>query len=74
MEAVELVFTNFLRPNNVFIREDFPTFERPAKAISGLSEGGYWEGFTALVMKLADLMFIDRTHLKNNLSAQSTWC
>jgi len=33
----------------VLIKEDLPTLERPVKAISGKSAGGYWEGVTALL-------------------------
>jgi len=35
-----------------------PTFERPAKAISGKTSGGYWDVLTALVTNSADLMII----------------
>jgi len=37
---VELVLASFFRFVKTFIREDLPTFDRPAKAISGLSGGG----------------------------------
>jgi hypothetical protein len=40
------------------MREDLPTLERPAKATSGRSGNGYWEGLTALAMNAADLMFM----------------
>ena len=32
-----------LRLNILLIRDDFPTLDRPAKAISSLSDGGSWE-------------------------------
>jgi len=41
------------------MREDFPTFDRPAKAISGSPGGGYWEGFTALMTNSADRTIMD---------------
>ena len=56
--GVELVFTRRLRLTRVLIRLDLPTFERPAKAISGSSAGGYWEGFVALVTNSADLIIM----------------
>jgi hypothetical protein len=56
--GLELVFTRFLRPNNELIREDLPTLERPANAISGGPGRGYWAGFTALVTNSADLTFM----------------
>jgi hypothetical protein len=40
------------------IREDLPTFDRPANAISGKIAGGYWEGLTALLTNSADLMIM----------------
>ena len=41
LPGVELVFTRRLRLTSVLIREDFPTLERPAKAISGNAAEGY---------------------------------
>ncbi len=52
--GVELVLTNRLRPMRVLIREDFPTLDRPAKAISGKIAGGYWDGLAALFTNSAD--------------------
>jgi hypothetical protein len=37
---------------------DLPTFERPEKAISGKTAGGYWDCLTALVTNSADLMIM----------------
>jgi len=54
--GVELVFTRRFLFTRVFIREDLPTLERPAKAISGKTAGGYWDGLTALVTNSADLI------------------
>ena len=42
----------------MLIRLDLPTFERPAKAISGKAAGGYWDCLTALVTNSADLMIM----------------
>ena len=71
--GVELVFTKFLRPNNIFIREDLPTLERPENAISGLSGGGYWEGFTALVTNSADLTFIGSKLFAQKAEENQSW-
>jgi hypothetical protein len=43
--------TSLLRCKRQLIKEDLPTFERPAKAISGGPTGGYPLGFTAAVKK-----------------------
>jgi hypothetical protein len=56
--GVELVFTRFFRFINVLIRDDFPTLDRPAKAISCRLSGGYCVGFTALFTNSVDLMII----------------
>jgi hypothetical protein len=40
------------------IRLDLPTLERPTKATSGNSAGGYWDGLVALVTNSADLMIM----------------
>ena len=47
----ELVRANFGLFTSLLMRDDFPTFDFPAKAISGLSGGGNCEGLTALFMK-----------------------
>src|SRR6185369_3418613 len=39
--GVELVLTRFLRFTRALIRDDFPTFDLPEKAISGRSPSGY---------------------------------
>src|SRR5512147_2881378 len=56
LPGVELVRTRFLRFTSTLMREDFPTLERPAKAISGRSPSGYWLGFVALFMNSVLLM------------------
>jgi len=56
--GVELVFTRCLRLTRVLIRLDLPTFERPAKAISGRATAGYWEGLVALVINSADFIIM----------------
>jgi hypothetical protein len=58
--GVRLVFTSRFRFRIVLIKEDFPTLDRPAKAISGNIAGGYCEGLAALVTNSADLMIIYR--------------
>jgi len=40
LPGFELVLAICFLLRSVFINEDFPTFERPAKAISGLFGGG----------------------------------
>lgn len=57
--GVELVFTRCLRFRRALIREDFPTLERPANAISGKTAEGYWDGMDALVTNSADLTIIE---------------
>ena len=52
--GVRDVFTRRLRLINVLIKEDFPTLDRPAKAISGRFPGGYCDGWVALVTNLAE--------------------
>ena len=52
------VFARFVRPVKRLIREDFPTLERPMKAISGKFAGGHSEVFALLFMNSADFMFI----------------
>ena len=47
----ELVRANFGLFTSLLMRDDFPTFDLPAKAISDLSGGGNCEGRTALFMK-----------------------
>jgi hypothetical protein len=56
--GVELVLTRCLRLTRVLISDDFPTLERPVKAISGKSSEGYWDGLTALLTNSADLMIM----------------
>ena len=40
LPGVELVLTSFLRVRRELIRVDLPTFDRPAKAISGMTRSG----------------------------------
>jgi len=51
LPGLELVRAIFWELISLFIREDFPTFDLPAKAISGLSEGGNCSGIAALFKK-----------------------
>ena len=41
--GIELTLASCLRLKILLIRVDFPTLERPAKAISAHWEGGSWE-------------------------------
>ena len=52
LPGFELTFAIFL-PSSALISVDFPTFERPTKAISGLSGGGSWPLLNA-VQKSSD--------------------
>lgn len=45
-------------PVRRFSSEDFPTLERPAKAISGMTGAGYWAGLTATASRFASLTII----------------
>jgi hypothetical protein len=47
----ELVRASFVLFTSLFMREDFPTLDLPAKATSGLSRGGNCSGWVALFMK-----------------------
>ena len=49
-----LVFANFFLFTRVSVRENFPTFDLPANAISANRSSGYWEESTALFMNSAD--------------------
>ena len=51
--GVELVFTRRLRFTRVLIREDFPTLDRPVKAISGKSRRGIVGGFNSAFNKIS---------------------
>lgn len=51
LPGLELVRARFRQLISLLIREDFPTFDLPAKAISGLSEGGSCSGRAALFKK-----------------------
>ncbi len=55
LPGLELVLARPFRLTRVFIREDFPTFDLPAKAMSGLSGGGYWCSLKALMTKEASI-------------------
>ncbi len=57
--GLELVFTRPFRLTRVLIKEDFPTLDLPAKAISGSPCSGYWEGFAALFINSADCIFME---------------
>src|SRR5665647_2135978 len=57
LPGVLLVLASLFRPTSVFIRDDFPTLERPTKAISGKIPGGYWGGQTALFINSALIIF-----------------
>ena len=52
------MWARFLRPVNMFIRDDFPTFERPIKAYSRLSETGHFDTVELLISNFALLIFI----------------
>ena len=51
LPGLELVRASFREFTSLFIREDFPTFDLPAKAISGLFGGGNCSGRVALFKK-----------------------
>jgi len=53
----EEVFTSFCLFRSRFMRLDFPTFERPANAISGMPVLGHPPLSKALVIKFADTIF-----------------
>ena len=55
---MELVLTSFLRLSRELINVDFPTFERPANAISGRVVAGNCHGVAALRINSAERIFI----------------
>ena len=55
LPGLELVLARFFRLTSALIKEDFPTFDLPAMAISGKFSGGYSEGLVALLMNSADM-------------------
>ena len=54
----EDTFARSFLPVIMLISEDFPTFDRPMKANSGKSEEGQDSKSGALVLKIAELIFI----------------
>ena len=56
--GVLLVLANLLRLVRQLIKDDFPTLERPAKAISGTKVSGYCAGFTAVARSFASIYSI----------------
>ena len=48
-------------PVSKLSRDDLPTLERPAKAISAILSWGYWEALTATASILASLIIILQT-------------
>jgi len=55
LPGVELVHASFFFPTSRFIKLDFPTFDLPAKTISGSSSGGKSLSDTALIIKSASI-------------------
>ena len=58
LPGLELTLASALRPTIRFMSDDFPTFERPAKAISFTPAEGYWGGLAAEVINSAYFMII----------------
>ena len=56
--GLPLTLASFLLPVSRLRREDFPTLDRPANAISLRSGAGYWDGFTATVSRSDLFIFI----------------
>jgi hypothetical protein len=54
--GVEEVLARFFLPVSKLIREDFPTFDLPVKAYSGITGGGRSLIFGLLLTKLTDLI------------------
>jgi len=67
LPGLELVRARFRELISLFIREDFPTFDLPAKAISGLSEGGSCSGRAALAYLKEGVVQEGRRFLKRRL-------
>jgi hypothetical protein len=56
--GVLLVRARFFFLVMALMREDFPTLDLPANAISGRIPSGYWEGSVADLINSADTIFI----------------
>ena len=56
LPGVELVLANFFLFTRVLMREDLPTLDLPAKAISGLSDTGYWLSLKALIINSTSIL------------------
>ena len=56
LPGVELVLANFFLFTRVLMREDLPTLDLPAKAISGLSDSGYWLSLKALIRNSTSIL------------------
>jgi len=50
----ETIAISFFLPDNIFIREDFPTLDRPTKANSGKLGAGHLSSLAALVSNSAE--------------------
>ena len=58
--GVDDTLARLRRPTNMLSRDDFPTFERPMKANSGIRSGGQPSRSVALVPNSAVLIFTPR--------------
>ena len=66
LPGVDEVFASPLRPVSMFMREDFPTLERPMKANSGSPEEVLWETLVLLPAKVASVIIIGLAVLKGS--------
>ena len=55
--GVEDIFASAVLSVSILIREDFPTFDRPIKAYSGISAGGQSSGVTLLLINFVVVIF-----------------
>ncbi len=58
LPGLPLVLASFLNPVREFIKDDFPTFDLPMNAYSGMLGSGHFVNVVELIMKFAYLIFM----------------
>jgi len=71
LPGLELVLARLFRLTRTFMREDLPTLDLPAKAISGLSGGGYWFARKALMRNTTSIYCYSSPSISRSLQAFS---
>lgn len=60
LPGLDEVLASFVRPVIIFMREDFPTFDRPMKAYSGSVGAGQFSTFGLLIKYFAERISIGK--------------